>query len=375
MKTFQRCTRCVMDNRSDDTITFDAQGHCNYCTEALERMSKVYFPNEEGEKRAKALVEEIKAASKGKKYDCIMGLSGGLDSSYLAYLGYQWGLRVLAVHADDGYDTDISRSNLEKLIRATGFDYEVITPDAEQLNDLTLSFMKAGVPNLAIPQDNVLIAFVYQKCKDYGIKYFLSGSNFALEGILQKGNTHSNSDFVHIKAVHDEFGSCGMDKLRFISTEGKVVDRYFRHIKTERPLNYVDYNRDRAFRELSDFCGFEYYGRKHLENVETAFIQLKWLPEKFNVDKRTSHLSSMIVSNQMTREQALRELEEPMYNPEQMEEYISVIKENMKLSDEDFEKIMSAPTHQHTEYKTEDKTLPYRTLMTLLRIRRALLGR
>lgn len=368
MKTFQRCTRCVMDNRSDDTITFDAHGHCNYCTEALENMSKVYFPNEEGEKRAKALVEKIKAASKGKKYDCIMGLSGGLDSSYLAYLGYQWGLRVLAVHIDDGYDTDISRSNLEKLIRATGFDYEIITPDAEQFNDLTLSFMKAGVPNLAIPQDNVLIAFVYQKCKEYGIKYFLSGSNFALECILQRGNTHSNSDFVNIKAIHDKFGTCGMDKMRFLSTARKAVDKYFYHIRTERPLNYVDYNRDRAFRELSDFCGFEYYGRKHLENILTAFVQLKWFPEKFGVDKRTSHLSSMIVSGQMTREEALKELEEPLYSPERMEEYVSIIKKNMKLSDADFERIMVAPTHQHTEYKTEDKTALYRILMAMRRV-------
>ena len=124
-------------------------------------------------------------------------------------------------------------------------------------------------------------------------------------------------------------------------------------LKTVRPLNYIDYNRERAFQELKDFCGFEYYGRKHLENQLTAFIQLYWLPKKFGVDKRTSHLSSMIVSGQMTREEALKELEEPMYDEKMMDEYIAIIKEKLEISDEEFQEIMDAPTHQHTEYKTD----------------------
>lgn len=363
MKEYQRCSRCVMDNRSDNTIVFNAQGYCNYCTKALVRSKKTYFPNEDGKKKLDVLLNKIKESSKGKKYDCIMGLSGGLDSSYLAYLGHTWGLRVLAVHIDDGYDTKISKNNLKKLISATGFDFETITPDAKQFNGLTLAYMKAGVPNVAVPQDNVLFAFLYKKMKEYDIKYFLSGSNFALESILQKGNTHYNTDVTNIKDIHKKYGFDSIDKLELISTVQKVIDKKLHHIKTETPLNYIDYNRDRAFIELENFCNFQYYGRKHLENALTAFVQLVWLPEKFGVDKRTSHLSSMIISNQMTREEALQELKEPLYDTKIMDEYITLIKKNLGITDAEFEYIMKAPTHQHTEFKTEEDMLLYKLFM------------
>lgn len=351
-----------MDDASDDTIRFDSQGRCNYCTKALDEIGTVYFPNKDGEVKLQKLLEEVKQAGKGKKYDCIMGLSGGLDSSYLAYLGYKWGLRVLAVHIDDGYDTEISKSNLKKLVQATGFDYEVITPDAGQFNALTLAYMKAGVPDLAVPQDNVLVAFLYSKMKEYGIKYFLSGGNFALESILQQGNTYKASDVINIRDINKKFGTQPIDKLKFISTIQRKVDQKVLGIKSPRPLNYIDYNRDQAFRELKEFCGFEYYGRKHLENILTAFVQLYWFPKKFGVDKRTSHLSSMIVSGQMTREEALKEYEEPLYDPALMEEYISIIKRNLGITDGEFKEIMCAPTHQHEDYRVEDDTLIFKLL-------------
>lgn len=360
MKDIRRCTRCVMDDYSDKTIRFNEKGECNYCTEALSQIGKTYFPNEEGKRKLDTLLNTIKKHEKNKKYDCIMGISGGLDSSYLAYLGYTWGLRVLAVHIDDGYDTDISKSNIEKLINKTGFDYQVIKPDAEQFNYLTLAYMKAGVPNLAIPQDNVLFAFLYKKMKEYKLKYFLSGGNFALECILQQGNTYKAGDIVNLKDIHKRFGTKPIDKLEFISTVKRVIDNKMLGIESPRPLNFINYNRDRAFKELYDFCGYEYYGRKHLENILTAFIQLYWFPKKFGVDKRTSHLSSMIVSGQLTREEALQELQEPLYDEELMQKYISIIKRNMALSDEDFEAIMMAPTHQHEEYAVEDDVLLYK---------------
>ncbi len=362
MIKFQRCTRCIMDNSSDKTIIFDSNGVCNYCEDALNKKDKVYFPNQEGKDKLEKLIKKIKKDGEGKKYDCIMGLSGGLDSSYLAYLGHKLGLRVLAVHIDDGYDTDISKNNLKKLISATGFDYEVITPDAEQFNALTLAFMKAGVPNIAIPQDNVLFAFLYSKMKQYKIKYFLSGVNFSLESILQKGNTHTNLDVVNIKAINKKFGNKSINKLKFLSTIQRSFNNKILHVESPTPLDYIDYNRDRAFKELKDFCGFEYYGRKHLENILTAFIQLVWFPKKFGVDKRTSHLSSMIISGQITRDAALKELEEPLYNEEQMNQYISLIKQNLGINDEEFESIMNAPIHQHEEYKTEDSTIIFKVL-------------
>ena len=349
-----------MDNASDHTIRFDAEGICNYCTEKIGEIGKVYFPNEVGEQKLQEITETIKRKGKGKKYDCIMGLSGGLDSSYLAYLGHKLGLRVLAVHIDDGYDTDISKRNLEKLVRATGFDYEVIAPDAEQFNDLTLAFMKAGVPNIAMPQDNILFAFLYRKMKEYKINYFLSGGNFALECILQQGNTHNAYDVTNTLDIHKKFGTKPIDHLAFISTIQKGIYNFLLGLKSPRLLNYIDYNRDRAFRELEEFCGFEYYGRKHLENILTAFIQLYWFPKKFGVDKRTSHLSSMIVSGQMTREEALKELSEPLYDEKQMDEYISFIIDRLGIDQDTFDTIMAAPPHQHDEYDVEDNHFIYR---------------
>lgn len=357
---FRRCTRCVMDNSSDEKIVFNEKGECNYCTEAFANINKVYFPNEKGKEKLNNLINKIKRYGKNKKYDCIMGLSGGLDSSYLAYLGYKWGLKILAVHIDDGFDTEISKSNLRKLIDKTGFDYEIIKPDTEQFNDLTLAFMKAGVPNIAIPQDNVLFAYIYKRMKDENIKYFLSGGNFALECILQRGNTHNNSDVINIYDIHEKYGKKSIDKLEFLSTLRKYADNKILKIESPRPLDYIDYNRDRAFVELKDFCGFQYYGRKHLENILTAFIQLYWFPKKFGVDKRTSHLSSMIVSGQISRDEALKELSKPLYEEEQMNEYISFVKNKLRIDDDTFDEIMNAPAHQHEDYRTENDTFLYR---------------
>ncbi len=355
----KRCTRCIMDNSSDSTIHFDEKGYCNYCTQTLSEINTVYFPREEGEKKLEQMLAMLKQEGQGKPYDCIMGISGGLDSSYLAYLGHKWGLRILGVHIDDGYDTDISKRNIEKLCKAANIQLEVVKPDEKQYNALTLAYMKAGVPDLAIPQDNILFAFLYDLVKKTKVKYFLSGGNFALECILQQGNTHSAMDVVNIKDINKRFGKDKLNKLKFISSYKKYFYQKTGKAITLRPLNYFDYNRDRAFEELRAFCGFEYYGRKHLENILTAFVQLYWLPKKFGVDKRTSHLSSMIVSGQMTREQALKEFAEPLYDEKQMQEYITIIKERMGLSDAEFNEIMSAPTHEHTEYKTDkwDKVL------------------
>lgn len=350
---FQRCTRCVMSNEADKFICFDDQGVCNYCTEALGNIEKTYFPNEEGTKKLEQLLHKIKEENKEKRYDCIMGISGGLDSSYLAYLGYKWGLRVLAVHIDDGFDTEISKSNINKLISSTGFDYEVITPDAEQFNDLTVAYMKAGVPNIAVPQDNILFAFLYKKMREYHIKYFFSGGNFALESILQNGNTHSALDKKNIMDIHEKFGTKEIDKLEFLSREQMKIDQIELGIETLRPLNYVDYNRERALKELNDFCGFEYYGSKHLENILTAFVQLYWLPKKFGVDKRSSHLSSMIVSGQMSRVTAIEILSKQICDDKKMNEMVVKIKDKLHLSDDEFDRIMKQPPHQHEEYYVE----------------------
>ena len=170
-----RCKRCVMDNSSDANISFDQNGYCNYCTKALSEINTTtYFPGEKGKEKLESMLKKIKEENKDKPYDCVMGISGGLDSAYLAYLGYKWGLRILAVHIDDGFDTEISKENIRRLCEAAHIELRTIKPDAEQFNALTVAYMKAGVPNLAVPQDNVLFAFLYDTVKKEKLKYFLS---------------------------------------------------------------------------------------------------------------------------------------------------------------------------------------------------------
>lgn len=364
---YQICNRCVMDNASDPYITFDSNGCCNYCTEALARMPKTYFPNSEGESKLNKLLGEIKERSKGEKYDCLMGISGGLDSSYLAYLGAaKWGLRILAVHVDDGFDTDISKSNLDKLCKKAGFDLINIKPDETQYNDLTAAYIRANVPNIAIPQDNILFACLYQFARQYKIKYFLSGGNFALESILQRGNTYGAFDLINLKAIHKRYGKENIDKLPLLSHYRRSFDKRILGIKTVLPLDFIDYNRDRALKELNDFCGFTYYGSKHLENLLTKFIQQYWFYNHYKVDKRHSHLSSMIISGQLTRDRALEELQKPLYDEKQMDLDRKYVLEKLGIPESEFEKIMCEMPKQHTDYPTD----PYLTSQLILGVKK-----
>lgn len=348
------CNRCVMSDEGDNQISFDAEGVCTYCSSALEKMKETYLPNENGARKLDEMIAMLKREGEGKEYDCLMGISGGLDSSYLLYLGAaKWNLRIAAVHVDDGYDTEISKNNIRKLVEKTSVKYIEIHPDANQFNGLTLAFMKAGVPNLAIPQDNVLFAALYDFAKKEGIKYFLSGSNFATESILQKGNTWSACDVVNIKDINQRFGATPIDNLPFLTNFQRTFDAIVLGLKTLTPLNYVEYTREKAFQELGEYCGFEYYGRKHLENHLTAFLQTCWLPEKFNVDKRRSHLSSLIVSGQMTRDDALEELAEPQYDSKYMDEVKAIMADSMGIGVHEIDEMLQAPPHQHDEYKID----------------------
>ena len=228
--------------------------------------------------------------------------------------------------------------------------------------------MEAGVPNLAVPQDNILFAFLYDTMRREKMKYFLPGGNFALECILQQGNTYSWSDVVNIRDIWRRFGKGSIDGLKFTSVYQTRILKMMGYSFDLFLLDWIDYNRQRAIQELHDFCGFEYYGRKHLENIFTAFLQLYWLPKKFGVDKRTSHLSSMIASGQMTREEALRELAQPVCDEAMMSEYIAVIKKGLGLSDEDFDRLMAAPIHQHTDYRTDKKAVIIRKILAFGRL-------
>ena len=361
------CKRCVMDNASDSTIIFDKNGYCDYCTDALQRAAAVYFPNSEGEKKLELMIADLKEKGKNKSYDCLMGISGGLDSSYLAYLGaIQWGLRILAVHVDDGFDTPLAVSNIEKLCKSCGINLIIERPDSEQFCDLTKSFILAEVPNIAIPQDNVLFASLYKYAKQYQVYTFLSGGNFALESILQRGHTYMVYDMIHNKNIHNVFGTKPVDNLQFLSIYQRYWDLYIHKIKRLRPLNYLNYNRDNAIKQLSDFCGYEYYEAKHLENYLTKVAQLYWFYNKFKVDKRRSHLSSMIVSGQMTRDEAITLLEKPIYDEVSIQDDLKLVLNKLDLDMNVFEEIVRRPGREHSYYK-QDRLIPI-----LLRLKKML---
>jgi len=342
-----------MDTEGDPSITFENDGTCNYCNYALERMNEVYFPNEEGKKKLDGMIHTLKVAGKHHQYDCIMGISGGLDSAYLAYLGAKkWDLKILAVHIDDGFDSPVAVRNIKNLCAHCSISLVNSEINKEQFYDLTRAFFLAGVPGICMPQDNVLVAELFKIADRHKIRYFLSGTNFALESILQRGNMHNAADIIHIKDIHKKYGSSPINDLPLLSLFDRYIKyKYFKRQLYIRPLDWIDYNKDRAISELKK-VGFDYYEGKHYESILTRFLQVYYMPKKFGIDIRKSHISSLIISGQMTREEALLEMQKPLYQEEKMEEDIEFILRNLKISRGEFEKIMTSPPKRHADYKS-----------------------
>lgn len=349
---YQQCVRCVMDNKSDRTIRFDQNGYCNYCSGVLERMPKEYFPDQKGQDALNSLLSEIKTRCKDEAYDCLVGVSGGIDSSYILYKGYQYGLRMLAVHIEDGLDNPIAVDNLERLSAATGTRIINVSPDRKEYADIIYSLLKASVSNLAIAQDNLIIKALQDYADKEGIRYMLDGSNFAHESILERSEGINSCDKTFILGIQKKFGRVKIEKLRFISLWDRYIGRHGnKNVKHIRPLNYMEYNVEQAIRELGDFCGFRYYGGKHYESILTRFMQCYYLPEKFGVDKRKSHYSSLIMSGQMTREEAIEKLKEPLYPDDGMlERDKAFLAEYLGISMDEFERCIALPPKNEREY-------------------------
>lgn len=350
---YQQCKRCVMDNLSDESISFDADGYCNYCSDIIKRKPKEYFPNEGVRKYLEPIIAEIKEKCKNDEYDCMVGVSGGIDSSYILYIGYKYGLRMLAVHIDDGLDNPIAIKNIEKLIAATNTKLINISPDRAEYSDLLYSLFKASVRNLAVVQDNLIIKALQDYADSNKIKWMLDGANFAHESILERGKAINACDRKYILGIQRKFGRVKIEKLSFISLWERYIGRHSKNkVKHIRPLNYMNYNVSMAIKELEEFCGFQYYGGKHYESILTRFMQCYYLPEKFGMDKRKSHLSSLIMSDQMTRDEALTELEKPLYpNNQMLLEDKKFLAEYMGISVEELDRCISLEPKNEMSYK------------------------
>lgn len=352
---YRVCGRCVMDT-SDPEIQFDADGICNHCRHFDEVTARHWFPNEEGARMLAEQVARIQREARGREYDCILGLSGGVDSSYMALKVAELGLRPLVVHVDGGWNSETAVSNIEKVVSHCGFELHTHVMDWEEMRDLQVAYLRAGVANQDVPQDHAFFANLYHFAVKNRIKTVLSGGNTATEGVFPGAWHGSAMDAINLRAIHRKWGSAPLKRYRTISFwEYYVLYPLVLRMRVLRPLNYLPYTRSGAIEELQSTCGWRPYGRKHGESLFTRFFQNFFLPEKFGYDKRRPHLSSMIVSGQIGRDEALHELTQPLYDPNDLEMDKEFFCKKLRISRAEFERLFQAPNGHYTDYPNWDR--------------------
>lgn len=344
------CSKCILDTCDDPAISFDHEGICNYCHQYDELAETHLMERKEREKKLYEIVNQIKASRKNKEYDCILGLSGGVDSSYLAYKVKNLGLKPLVVHYDNGWNSELAVMNIEHIVSQLGFDLYTYVNNWEEFKDIQLAFLKASVIDIEAITDQGIAATLDILARKKGINYILSGNNIVTEAILPENWYHWKIDVLNIKAIHKKFGALKMKTYPTINFYQRLFMHYFPKTKVIPLLNYMDYNRNNAKQMLEVKLGWRDYGGKHYESIFTRFYQGYILPIKFNVDKRKAHLSTMICSQQITRQQALEEMKKPIYPPTQLKEDKEFVLKKLGLSDDEFEKIMKLPIKKHTDY-------------------------
>jgi len=346
---YKQCAVTIMDT-TDPDITFDETGVSSWVNYFREKVLARWKP--EGDPAAfKSLIERIRNDGRGQEYDCALGLSGGVDSSYLAYIAKQEGLRPLLVHTDAGWNSDIAVSNIEKIVNSTGFDLFTVVIDWDEMADLQRAFLRAGVPNQDIPQDHVIFAAFYGLAAKHRIKWVLSGHNFSCESVLPPAWGYDSMDLHHLTEIHRKYGDRPlgtfprMSRLRY-----GLLYMLIRGMRIAKPLDLVPYVRSEAMQILEDEFSWQYYGGKHFESRWTRFFQGWWLPTKFGYDKRLAHLSSMILSEQITREDALQEMQTTCYTQRMMEEDRSLVLKKLSLTQSEWDQIMANTPHGHDEF-------------------------
>jgi N-acetyl sugar amidotransferase len=345
----------VMDE-TDAGIQFDEKGVCNHCHKFDDVQSLQLFKGTDGEARLQAIIKKIKEEGEGKEYDCIIGLSGGVDSSYLAVKIKDFGLRPLVVHVDAGWNSELAVSNIEKIIKYCGYDLHTHVMNWEEMRDLQLSYMKAAVANQDVPQDHAFFSSMYHFAVKNNIKYILSGGNLATEAVFPDTWHGSAMDAINLKDIHKKYGSKPLRDYKTIS----FFEYYFwypfaKGMRTVRPLNFMDYNKKEAEKYLQDTVGYRSYARKHGESIFTKLFQNYYLPAKFGYDKRKLHYSSMILSEQMSREEAIAKLAEPLYDANELEVDIDYFCKKMRINRQQFDELMQAPMHDYSDFKSWDK--------------------
>ena len=355
---YQICTKTIMDT-SDKEILFDEEGVCNHY-HRYKQLEPLYAYQGAGTDRArKEMLDRIRLAGKGKPYDCLIGISGGVDSSYVAYLAHENGLRPLVVHFDNGWNSELAIRNIEQIVRRLNFEYQTWVVDWNEFRDLQKAFLKASVNNAEIPTDHAFLAALYRIAEKNKIKYVLSGSNFVTEGILPKSWGYNAKDLKHLLAIHRLYGSVPLKTYPTLGFKREIYYTYVKGIKMIRFLNYFKYEKADAMKILQEKLGWTYYGGKHYESVFTRFFQAYLLPQKFGIDKRRAHLSTLIASGQISRDAAIEEMKAEAYPADLVKQDIQYVRKKLMLSESEFDAILSDPPRSYKDFPNDEQRLKF----------------
>lgn len=344
---------------TDLDITFDAQGLCNNCTDFLGKRAKHKYQGSATDQELLRIVAQIKKAGQGKEYDCVMGMSGGIDSSYSAYVAKQHGLRVLALHMDNGWNSDDAALNIKNVTQKLGIDYESYVLDWEEFKDLQLSFLKASVPEAETPTDMAIPAAMHAVAAKYGVKYIISGGNFATEGILPRSWHYNAKDTTYLKDIQKTFGTKPLKRFPLFGFIEEIYYKVFKRIQIIYLLNYVPYSKKDSMLILETELNWRYYGGKHYESKYTGFIQSYYLFKKFGFDYRRATLSTQICTGEVTREEALLELKSLPYDEVKVKHEKDYIAKKLGITLAEFEQIIDAPAKSYRDYRNNEKWLGF----------------
>ena len=358
MKIYKQkiCTNCVMDT-TDSKISFDENGICDHCNTYYKDILPHWHTDERGENELWQIINKIKKEGKEKDFDCIMGMSGGIDSSYLTYVVKEkYGLRPLVFHVDAGWNSQIAVNNIERLVDKLGLDLFTHVIDWEEMKDLQLSYFKSGVPHIDVPQDHAFFATMYNFASKYKIKYILTGGNYSTECVRNPLEwMYYQSDSRQLKDIHRRFGQKPLVNYPITSILWhKVYLRYIKGITVIRPLDFVPYNKKDAMQLLTEKFGWQEYPQKHFESRFTKFYEGYWLPERFGFDTRKVQYSSLILTKQMTRDEALAKLAQPSYDKRTISQDLEYIANKLGITIEELQGYFNAPHKTYKDYKSQD---------------------
>jgi len=342
---------------SDSQIIFDEHGVCDHCRTFQQKIQPNWHTDVRGERQLSTLVSRIRKAGVGKEYDCIIGMSGGIDSSYLTYLAKEkLGLRPLVFHVDAGWNSQEAVNNIERIVDGLGLDLYTEVIDWEEMRDLQLAFFKAGVPHIDTPQDHAFFASMYQFAQRYDVRYILTGANYSTECIRNPLEwMYYQSDSVQIRDIHGKYGTRPIDGYPLTSILWhKVYLPYVKRIRVFRPLNYVPYAKEEAMRLLEDTFGWQRYPQKHFESRFTRFYEGYWLPERFGYDTRKVQYSSLILTDQMSREQALEELQNPPLERDVSRREFGYVARKLNISRDELLEYFNGPKRTYRDFASQN---------------------